>query len=487
MTFRSPPPWALLVALACAPVTSTAQQTRIEAQSGSVAAQTITNSQITINADLTNLPAFVKAFSDQLQASQTQLAEARLKRDEIAAELNLTREAVEGFFKILGETHVPPEKQAEKLREVVAQFTVTRQRLAALDFDEPAAKALAERARAALDLGRLDEADALLRQAGEAELVAAEQSRVLAAQAQAAADAKQGRAAAARESRGDIALTQRRYREAAAHFGAAAGMLPGTVSGGKASLLWRQADALYRQGDELGDNPALIASITTWHLVLAEYPRGRVPLDWAMTQNNLGTALAVLGARESGTARLEEAAAAYRLALMEWTRDRVPLNWAMAQNNLGNALRTLGERESGTARLEEAAAAYRLALTEQTRDRVPLNWAMTQNNLGNALAALGERESGTARLEEAVAAFRLALMEYTRDRVPLNWAFSRHTLGNVLAVLAERTGDRARLVEAITCMRDAAQVYREGGNSYWLPKAEGRIKELETALAGMSK
>ena len=78
----------------------------------------------------------------------------------------------------------------------------------------------------------------------------------------------------------------------------------------------------------------------------------------------------------------------------------------MTQINLGNALQTLGERESGTARLEEAVAAYRLALEEWTRERVPLDWAMTQMNLGNALATLGERESGTARLEEAVAAYR---------------------------------------------------------------------------------
>ena len=66
---------------------------------------------------------------------------------------------------------------------------------------------------------------------------------------------------------------------------------------------------------------------------------------------------------------------------------------------------TLGERESGTARLEEAVAAYRAALQEITRERVPLDWATTQNNLGNALSTLGERESGTARLEEAVAAY----------------------------------------------------------------------------------
>ena len=89
----------------------------------------------------------------------------------------------------------------------------------------------------------------------------------------------------------------------------------------------------------------------------------------------------------------------------------MPLDWAQTQNNLGIALRRLGERESGTARLEEAVAAYRAALTEWTRERVPLDWAMTQNNLGIALTRLGERESGTARLEEAVEAYRAALTE----------------------------------------------------------------------------
>ena len=106
-----------------------------------------------------------------------------------------------------------------------------------------------------------------------------------------------------------------------------------------------------------------------------------------------------LGERESGTARLEEAVAAYRAALEERTRERVPLDWATTQNNLGNALRALGERESGTARLEEAVAAYRAALEEQTRERVPLDWAATQNNLGTALCdarRAGERD-GAAR------------------------------------------------------------------------------------------
>jgi tetratricopeptide (TPR) repeat protein len=86
-----------------------------------------------------------------------------------------------------------------------------------------------------------------------------------------------------------------------------------------------------------------------------------------MTQVNLGNALQALGEHESGTARLEEAVAAYRAALEEWTRERVPLDWAATQVNLGIALWTLGERESGTARLEEAVAAYRAALNDPQR------------------------------------------------------------------------------------------------------------------------
>jgi tetratricopeptide (TPR) repeat protein len=90
--------------------------------------------------------------------------------------------------------------------------------------------------------------------------------------------------------------------------------------------------------------------------------------------------------------------AAYRGALEERTRKRVPLQWAATQTGLGAALARLGERESGTARLEEAVAAYRAALEVDTRDRVPLDWAATQMDLGNALYSLGERESGRAGL-----------------------------------------------------------------------------------------
>ena len=100
-------------------------------------------------------------------------------------------------------------------------------------------------------------------------------------------------------------------------------------------------------------------------------------------KTNLGRALTVLGERESGTARLEEAVSAHRAALVELTRERGPLHWAATQNNLGLVLRMLGERERGTARLEEAITAFREALQVDARE-----------GLGNALEKLGERGAG---------------------------------------------------------------------------------------------
>ena len=52
-----------------------------------------------------------------------------------------------------------------------------------------------------------------------------------------------------------------------------------------------------------------------------------MPLQWATTQDNLGTALWTLGKRESGTVRLEEAVAAFD-AYLAVTDTAWPQEWA---------------------------------------------------------------------------------------------------------------------------------------------------------------
>jgi tetratricopeptide (TPR) repeat protein len=448
---------------------------------GSVSNSTITN---TINKqDPTVLAAMAKTFADQIAATTEAKAQAEAKAAELATKLGFTSAAVVEFFKILGEQDVPEEKAPARLIEIATHFAQTRAELAALEPDDAHAAELAKSAKEALDSGRLTEADTLLDQAKEGEFAALRQARELKQKAQEAEDRHALNAAKFLAGRGNIALTQLRYLDAAEHFKQAAALVPAGRLDEAGDYLHRQADALYRQGDQRGDNAALKQSIDTWHLVLQQCPRERVPLAWAMTQNNLGAALETLGERESGTSRLEEAVAAYRAALEEYTRERVPLAWAMTQNNLGNALRVLGQRESGTARLEEAVAAYRSALEERTRERVPLDWAKTQNNLGTALETLGERESGTARLEEAVAAYRSALEERTRERVPLAWAMTQNNLGTALKTLGERESGTARLEEAVAAWEACLTVTTGAWPPAWVEGVRSQIRQARAEEA----
>ena len=103
----------------------------------------------------------------------------------------------------------------------------------------------------------------------------------------------------------------------------------------------------------------------------------------------------------AGRRGLEQAVAASRAALEEWTRERVPLGWAMTQNNLGDALqdaRRAGKRD-GAARgggrsLSRGAGGVRPR-------SVPFQWAETESNLGKALEAdrrAGEQNSAAPRM-----------------------------------------------------------------------------------------
>src|SRR4051794_41093381 len=156
----------------------------------------------------------------------------------------------------------------------------------------------------------------------------------------------------------DIALATYDGEAAATAIFSLAEAIHGTNTVIATRLLNSEAEMLYEYGRDRGSNVHLIALIAVRRKLLdaasSDDERG-------VANGNLGTALWTLGERESGTARLEEAVAAYRAALEEWTRERVPLNWAMTQNNLGNALSTLGDRESGTGRIEEGVTAYRPA------------------------------------------------------------------------------------------------------------------------------
>jgi tetratricopeptide (TPR) repeat protein len=375
---------------------------------------------------------------------------------QLKEKLDLNERQVRAALTILGENDVPPERLAAKLVEIAERFKALQATASAEPGDDPRIAALKADAQKAIDAGELAKADALLAD------VETEQRRALDRLAFNAADTS--------ARRGEIALTRLRYTEAAMHFANAAAVLPQgrAAEDTRTSYLQKEAYALYQQGNEFGDNGALLLAIERCKRLVLLMPRERVPRDWALSENRLGIVLGTLGMQKSDTARLKEAIVAFREALTEMTRERGPLDWALTQNNLGVALDYLGKRESNTAKVEEAVAAYREALKERTRERVPLEWAATQNNLGNALQDLGRRESNTAKVEEAVAAYREALNEQTRERVPLEWAATQNNLGNALQDLGTRENDRARLEEAVAAYREALkEITRERAPLQW--------------------
>jgi tetratricopeptide (TPR) repeat protein len=190
--------------------------------------------------------------------------------------------------------------------------------------------------------------------------------------------------------------------------------------------------------------------------------------EWAITQHSLGNILAIVGKRESGTAKLEDALSAYRASLTVLTQEAAPYTRASVQTQLGDTLTTLSEREGGRTHLVEAIAAYRAALEERVREQDQVGSASIQKALAGALERLGEMEGGTAHLEEAVAAYRIAVESSSRERAPLEWAHGLVDLGSSLTLLGERERGTTRLEEAVAAFRAAlGEETRERDPSNW--------------------
>ncbi len=358
---------------------------QVKADTGSIAiGGSVTGSTVIIGIPQEKVDELVRDAKRPLEDLTTQ------QRDNIVLlkeKLDLNERQVRAALGVLGENDIPPERLAAKLVEIAERFKDLRTMASVQPGDDPKIAALKTDAQKAIEAGQLAEADALLANVEMEERHGLDRLTVNTAETSA--------------RRGDLALTRLRYGEAAKHFANAAALFPPNSAheDKRISYLQKEASALYQQGDELGDNGALLSALERYNRLVQLTLRERVPLRWASTQNDLGNVLLALGQREGEKTRLEAAITAYLEALKEWTRERAPLDWATTQNNLGLAFWVLGERESGTGRLETAVTAFRNVLMEWTRDRMPNDWAVTQNNLGSALMLLGERESGTVHLE----------------------------------------------------------------------------------------
>lgn len=344
----------------------------------------------------------------------------------------------------------------ERLRAKAREFNALTDRLNRLSNDDPEVRRLRHAAAEALSMGRFAQADTHLAAAEERDLAGMEDLEALAKQKRlSAAESRAERAAAAK-----LRTSPDGYREAASHYGEATRIAAPADPEISRDYARRKGMTLIDLGAEFGLNNALLEAVDHFREMTSTVDRTDDPLEWASTQVDLGNALQKLGERESRTAWLEEAAAAYRAALEEYGKAQRPAEWARTQTSLGTTLMRLGEREGRVERLKEAVMTLRTALEKQKQDQVPFDWANTQTNLGTALGMLGALERGTARLEEAVVAFRAVLKVRRWDRGPLEWAIAQTNLATTLLRLGERESGTARLKEAVTAFRAVLTVHR---------------------------
>ena len=220
--------------------------------------------------------------------------------ENISKRLGVTADAAKTLLRIAGEqADVSDDRLAQTLTKIANDYKRLQSEVAALNIDNPIAQKLVEHARPEIDAGHFDRADDLLRQAVQAQLAAATEARKLADKAAEAADAQMLGAANATAAQGDMVLTQRRYAQAAELFAQAAAYVPSTKPEERRRYIERQAEALYRLGDEKGKNDALRDAILLYVRLSSEVPPESVQFNWVY---NAGNAVRTLGERDSGTA-----------------------------------------------------------------------------------------------------------------------------------------------------------------------------------------
>src|SRR5262249_16368974 len=274
---------------------------QVKADTGSIAiGGSVTGSTVIIGIPQEKVDELVRDAKRPLEELTNQHREnIALLKDKLDLNLGQVRAALS----ILGENDILPERLAAKLVEIAERFKDLQATALAQPDDDPKIAALKTDAKKAIEAGELAKADALLAD------VETQQRRAFDRLACSAAETS--------ARRGEIALARLRYAEAATHFAKAAAVFPPSSphEDKRISYLTNEANALYQQGEELGDNSALLLAIERRSRLAELITFERAPLEWSKVQNGLGGALFTLGEREGGTARLEEAITIHRKVL----------------------------------------------------------------------------------------------------------------------------------------------------------------------------
>lgn len=209
---------------------------------------------------------------------------------------------------------------------------------------------------------------------------------------------------------------------------------------------------LYRNRVEQGEDSesTLLVAISAYELAV-QWLDQCSPLA-ADVLNDIGNLYWMLsrGARDTGKAQssLERAIAAYQCSLSQINPQSCPHNYAMTQNNLGSAYGDLARYRSPAEALKQSVHAYEEALRYRQQEDDPARYAATQNNLGTAYWNLAQHHQPVLCLKRAIAAYTEALHYYRPEREPLYYAMIQNNLGTAYWNLAQHKQSAPDMVAA---------------------------------------
>jgi len=399
------------------------------------------------------------AAADRNSATNLELAAVNLKLAEsygalagaIARKKGIPAEAVERILARIGATRLTsdPNEIEQVLNEKADEYIALRTELAALSAVDPKARALQRAAEA--DFAHSD-FDAARKKLHEASAI----DRAAVAELASRAKARAKDAANSLERSAGIASVALQYASAAQDLADAADIQKPYDARQAWRLTEKQAQVLELQGEEFGDNTALDRSIAVYRTAI---PMAQSPDDRATTENNLGNALWSLGLRQAGTARLEQAVAAYRSALVQSPRAKNPVKWAGRENNLALVLVEIGDRTDDPSRFAESADALRTVAAIYATAHQPADVAMAENNLAGVLVKTAERTNDLKTANEAVAACEEALKGYSEADDPLDWAMTENSLAMAIQIVGKLAKNPVLFERSIVTLHAAQRQY----------------------------
>ena len=152
---------------------------------------------------------------------------------------------------------------------------------------------------------------------------------------------------------------------------------------------------------------------------------------------------------------------AFEESLKVRTLELFPMDYAMTQNNLGNAYRTLSKVEGKAENCRKAIKAFEESLKVRTLEHFPIQYATTQNNLGIAYGTLSEVEGKAENIKKAIKVFEESLRVYILVHFQIQHAATQNNLGNAYGILAGAENKAENCKKAKKASEEALKIFTE--------------------------